>query len=167
MIVYVKNKLFSLKGSSFAEDENGRRLFEIRGKYPSPTRKKFVCDLEGNVLFIVRNKYWHFWTKKVLIYDGQTKEKICKVKEKFFGRRFDIIETEDEYSMESNGFLKGRSIFKNGENIGTWWTGTNSIDTLVRDDFKIETDKMEELPFLVALMIAIDNIDDQRDKELN
>ncbi len=165
MIIYVKNDLVSLRGSSYAEDENGNRVSEIRGKLFSPTRKKFVCDLNGNVLYVVRNKYWHFWTKKILIYDGQTKEKICKVKEKFFGRKFEIIESEDEYSMQSNGLFKGITILRNGEPIGKWWSGSNKLTNFIRDEYMVETDKPEEIYFLIALMIAKDNIDDAKDRD--
>ena len=40
MTFSVKNKFVSLGGGSFVEDDNGNRLFKVKGKMFSPTRKE-------------------------------------------------------------------------------------------------------------------------------
>lgn len=47
MTFSVKNKFVSLGGGSFVEDDNGNRLFKVKGKMFSPTRKKILCDING------------------------------------------------------------------------------------------------------------------------
>ena len=159
MVLYVKNKLISLGGSSFVIDENDENVFEIKGKLFSPTHKKFIYDMQGNKLFTVRNKYWHFFTKKAFIFDKDG-QKYCKIKERFFGRTTDIVDCEDELILKDNGLGKCVSIFKNGKEIGNW--GINF--DLMRDSYKLEVLDETETSLLVALVIAIDNIRDNRRK---
>lgn len=44
----VKNKIISLGGSSFVTDDNGDKMFRIKGRIFSPTHKKIICDTAGN-----------------------------------------------------------------------------------------------------------------------
>lgn len=67
MKVYIKNKLFSIGNGSKVTDENNQPLFEVKGKVFSITRKKYVCDLEGNKLYTVRNKWINWFVHKAYI----------------------------------------------------------------------------------------------------
>ena len=169
MILYVKNKLVSWGEGSFVVDENEEKKFEVVGKVFSITRKKFVQNLNGETLYMVRNKYWHFLTKKALIYDGKTKEKVAKIKERFFGRGYIIVDCEDEITMESLGFGKGFDIFKNGNKIGSWLPNWDlqGVADVMRSSFKVEVLDEADAPFLVALIIAIDNIRDSKRRDRN
>ncbi len=160
MVIYVKNNLVTIKGSSHVVDENGNKLYEVEGKLFSPTKKKFVKDLNGNILYIVRNKFWHMFLKKAFIIDGKTNAKYCKVKEKFFGRAVTVVNCKDEITMKSQGLFKGIAIHKNGKHIGTWWIGSNSVTDLFIDSYRLEVFSEEDCPLLISLIIAIDNIDD-------
>ena len=60
MQLFIKNKIVSVGGSSYVTDENGNRVYNVKGKVFSLTRKKEIKDLEGNTLFKVRNKLWFF-----------------------------------------------------------------------------------------------------------
>ena len=160
MIYYVKNKMVSIGDGSFVTDENGKEHFKIQGKWLSPTRKKFIFDAEGNQIFTVRNKFWHFMTKKALIYNADG-EKICKVKERFFGLGFNFDDCEDDLSVDIE-WGKGMLITKNGKEIGRYTWGVQNALDIFRDCFKLEVFDESETNFLVALVIAIDNIRDQK-----
>lgn len=56
MKVFIKNKIMSWGNGSSVTDETGKTVFEVKGKVFSITRKKFLCDAEGNRLFTVRNR---------------------------------------------------------------------------------------------------------------
>ena len=58
-------------------DEQGNKLFKIKGKIFSPTNKKIVCDPSGNKLFVVRNKFWHFFRRSAFVI-GADGEKLLK-----------------------------------------------------------------------------------------
>ena len=47
MEVIIRNKLFSLRGSSSVKNEQGEDVFFVKGKLFSPTHVKWVCDTRG------------------------------------------------------------------------------------------------------------------------
>lgn len=52
MIVIVRNKVFSLTGSSTVKDEAGKDVYRVKGKLRlfSPTRKKKIYDMDKKLL---------------------------------------------------------------------------------------------------------------------
>lgn len=166
MELVVKNKFFSLGGSSKVLDENGKDVLIVKGKFFSITHKKFVRDLNGNLLFIVRNKYWHFIKRKALIYDAN-KKLVARVIRDFKIRQSYTIEgAQEEIKVVANGpigFGFDNNITMGGKDIGhikrpyVQWT----------DTFNVTVNDPEDAAFLVALVIAIDNIQDQAKKNNN
>ncbi len=67
MKVTIKNKLFTLTGSSSVKDENGQDAFFIKGRFLSPTHVKWVCDKDKNKLFKVRNKWFNFINQRAYV----------------------------------------------------------------------------------------------------
>ena len=161
MKLYVKNKLISVGGSSDVLNENQEPHFKVVGKVFSPTKKKVITDLEGNALFTVRNKFWRFFVKSAFVYDANG-EKIAKVKKKFwsFRNRFFVEGYKDEIAVEGEFFNRHMPVLKNGEKIGT----ISREFSLFQDAYCVESDE-SEIPFLVALTVAIDNIFDEERKD--
>lgn len=156
MILHIKNKLISLGGGSVVKDDMGREMFRVKGKVFSPTKKKYICDMDGNRLFTVRNKFWHFIKNKALIYNADG-ERVAKVRDRWFSFSMEITDCEDDLDMQSNGLFRGRSIFKNGKELATWHY---EVD-LLRDAYRLEVFDESEAAFLVAMVIAVDKILDQ------
>lgn len=158
MKLIIKNKLISWGGSSTVLDENGNEIFKVKGKVFSLRRKKTICDITGKKLFIVKNKLINFWTHKSFIYDSN-KHKLASVKNRGFKGGFDVLGYEDEISLEGWG-IKGYSILKNGEPIGEVKTNILSLT----DTYEVIVQDGQDSAFIVALIIAIDNV---RDKSKN
>lgn len=158
MKVYVKNKLMSLKGSSSVYDENNQDIYKVKGKFFSITSKKKILDMDNNVLYFVRNKFFHFLTHSSFILDAN-KHKIAKVKNRLFKTGFDLIGYEDTISLDGYS-ISGYSIIKNGEKVGT----VRSPMLTLTDTYEVEVDNQEDVPFMVALIIAIDNVIDNTRK---
>lgn len=155
MKVIIKNKFFSLRGSSSVTNEAGESLFIVKGRLLSPTKVKWVCDKTGKKLYKVRNKYINFFVHRAYVYD--TKEKIAKVKHPLFGGKKFIIEGyKDEILIDGDFFSFQSSIVCNGKTIGTIIRNI----TIVNDAFTLEAEE-EDMPFMIALVIAIDNIFDK------
>lgn len=157
MIVTLKNKFFSLAGSSTVKDENGENVFKVKGKLLlfSPTRKKKVFNMENQLLYVVRNKWFNWIVHKAYVFD-QNKNKICTVKKLVRVKQKYVLEDcEDEISIEGNIVGWNFKVMKNSEQIG-------SIQKQIgmSDKFKIEASE-ENIPFIVALVVAIDNIRDK------
>ncbi len=158
MKLIVKNKLISWGGSSTVLDENGNVIFKVKGKVFSLRRKKVICDATGKKLYIVKNKLFNFWTHKSFIYDAN-KQKIASVKNRGFKGGYDVLGYEDEISLEGWG-LKGYTILKDGEEIGEVKTHILSV----ADSYEVTVADDQDPAFVVALIIAIDNVKDNSTK---
>lgn len=155
MKVVIKNKFFSLGGGSSVKDENGADVFFVKGRIFSPTHVKWVCDKDKNKLFKVRNKWFNFINERAYVYEGKTK--LAKVKHPLFsGKKFVVEGYSDEIVIDGEFFSTKSTIMKNGEAVGT----INREFTVVNDTFVLEADETN-MPFMIALVIAIDNIMDK------
>ena len=161
MKVYIRNKLISLGGSSKVLDENKEPLMNVKGKIFSITKKKFIYDKEGNLLYKVRNKWFKFINHAAFIYDAEG-NKIATVKNSYWSLRgkYMVTDYSDEITIEGKFFNLTSTIYKNGEVMGT----IRRDLSLANDYFTLEADE-QDIPFLVALVIALDNISDRKQKE--
>ena len=114
--------------------------------------------MQDNLLFMVRNKWFNQFVHKAYIYNAN-KNKIATVKDKFFNVRkeYFVQDYKDEIKLDGNFFSLSCNILKNGEVVGTIRRKIN----LVADSFELDA-KDEGAQFLVALVIAIDNITDKK-----
>lgn len=155
MRVYIKNKLFSLRGSSSVKDDSGKDVFFVKGKLISPTHKKLILDKDGKKLYKVRNKWFNFFAERAYVYD-ETNTKVARVKHPFMsGKKFVVEGYKDEILIDGDFFSLSSTITRNGKPIGTI---TRKFD--LTDSFCLEADEAE-IPFLIALVVAIDNIMDK------
>ena len=156
MKVYVKNKLVSLRGSSNVVNENNEPVYMVQGKFFSPTKKKKICDLEGRVLYIVRNKWFNFFMPSTYICD-ENGEKLARLKKSFsFKPNFVLEGYRDEIMIDGQAFNRHMQVIKNGEKMGTI---SREFD-LFSDSFCVDCEPAD-MPFMIALTISIDNIYDK------
>ena len=159
MKIIVKNKFVSWGGSSKVEDEHGKPLYNVKGKAFSWTKKKKLKDLKGNVLYRIRNKWptWLLHSAFICDVDGN---KLLKVKQNLrFTTPYVVQECSDD--IQINGYpLTGMQIVRNGEYIGTitkkFWS--------LRDYFELDLPDGQDPAFMIALTIAIDNIQDKSER---
>ena len=158
MKVYIKNKSWSWCGGSSVVNENKEPVFQVKGKVFSITRKKYLCDLDGNRLYTIRNKWFNWFIHKAFIYDSDN-NKIATVKDKWFNikNEYFIEDYKDEIKIDGQFFSLSSTILKNGEPIGT----IRRKLTFINDAFELEANE-QDMPFLIALVIAIDNITDKK-----
>ena len=136
---------FGLDRNCSVVNENKEPVFKVKGRIFSITRVKYVCDMQGNRLFKIRNKWFNWFIHKAYIYDAN-KTKIATVKDKYFTvkNEFFVEGYKDEIKIDGKFFSFHSKILRNGEVMGT-------IDR-------------KFTPFLIALVIAMDNICDKRTK---
>ena len=159
--VSIRNKWISLRGGSLVKDLNEQDVLKVQGKFWTFTRKKFVQDLQGNLIYTVRNKFWAFFVKKAMMYDKDGNQ-VAFIRRKFFS-------VHDRYfiecklgQLEITGNILGFNyrIMLDGKEIGHV-----ARKISLRDSFVLSIEDGQELAFFVALVIAIDNITDQRQQE--
>lgn len=155
MKFFVKNKFGSLGGSSKVYDENGTNLFKVKGKVFSFTRKKKIFDMDGKLLFIVKNKFINWWAHTSFIFDGE-KQKIASVKNRVFKGGYDVVGYTDEIALDGWG-LKGYTVLKNGKKVGS----VKSNIMALTDTYEVEVDDEQDIAFMVAIIVAMDNVNDK------
>ncbi|HIR65329.1 MAG TPA: LURP-one-related family protein [Candidatus Fimimonas gallinarum] len=158
MKVYIKNRVFSLGQGSSVVDENKNALFDVKGRAISITRKKFLYDANGQLLYSIRNKWINFFVHKAYIYDASG-SKIATVKDKWFNvnQEYFVLGYKDEIKIQGKFFGLTSQILRNGNVIGT----VRRQITFIADAFELEADE-RDIPFLIALVVALDNIHDKR-----
>ena len=158
MKVYIKNRVFSLGQGSSVVDENKNALFDVKGRAISITRKKFLYDANGQLLYSIRNKWINFFVHKAYIYDASG-SKIATVKDKWFNvnQEYFVMGYKDEIKIQGKFFGLTSQILRNGNVIGT----VRRQITFIADAFELEADE-RDIPFLISLVVALDNIHDKR-----
>ena len=160
MELHIKNKWVSVGGSSVIQDAEGNDVMKVKGKVFSFTRKKFLTDLEGNTKYIIRNKFWRLFTYRAFILDAEEKVK-ATVRRKIFSLRDRYFVTSDLGNLEVVGNILqfNYRILLDGKEIGHV-----ARKISLRDSFVLTIDDGFDPAFMVALVIAIDNITDRKDE---
>ena len=154
----IKNKMFSIKGNSTVKDENDVDRFVVKGKLISWRKKKRIYDMEGNLLYTVKNKLIKWWMNSCYVCDKDG-HKIARIKQKFklFKKEFTLTGYADEIEIKGDFIQHCLEIYKNGEKIGE--VGKKFVSLV--DRFRLDCYTDADAPLLVALVVAIDNINDK------
>ncbi len=155
----IRNKWITLRGSSYVRDENENNLYKVQGRFWTFTRKKIFQSLDGEPIYIIRNKFWKLFVYRAFIIDPKTNEIICTIRKKFWSLHDHyFIETNKYKNLEIKGNILGFDyhITLDGKEIGHI-----SRKISLRDSFVLDLDH-PDAEFFLALVIAIDNITDER-----
>lgn len=131
MRFWVKNKIMTLGGSSFVTDE------------------------QGNKLFVVRNKFWHFFRRSAFVI-GADGEKLLKITKKFWTNHFLVDNYDSEIVIDGTWTGWNLDVVREGKLAGK----ISRNLTIVRDSFQVDSAADEYNALLASIVIAIDNIFD-------
>lgn len=161
--VSLRNKWVSLRGGTKIKDLNEKDVLYVKGKFFTVTRKKFVQDLEGNTLFTVRNKFWRLFAYKAYVYDKDN-QRVAFIRRKIFSfhDRYFIDCKYGKLEIMGNILTFDYHIKLDDKEIGHV-----SRRISLRDSFVLDLEDGYDLAFYCALVIAIDNITDQRRQDAN
>jgi uncharacterized protein YxjI len=164
MELCIRNKWISLSGSSVIKDINENDVYKLKGKFWTVTRKKFLRTLDDKDLYIIRNKFWTFFVHKAFVINPDNTI-AATIRRKYFSVH-DRYFIDCKYGkVEITGNILGFNyhILLDGKEIGHVARRIS-----LRDSFVLTIDdNVEDIPFFVSLVIAIDNITDQRRSESN
>ena len=160
MDLIIRNKWISLKGSSYVRDMNEKDVYKVAGKFWTFTRKKFVQTLEGETKYVVRNKFWRLFARKALVYN-ETDEVVARIRRKIFSfhDRYFIESKFGQFEIKGNILTFNYHIMLDGKEVGHI-----ARKISLRDSFVLTIDDKFDMYTFVALVIAIDNITDRRDR---
>ncbi len=161
MKVYIKNKFLSLRGDSAILDENLQPIYVVEGKLFSLSHMKKLYDRNNNLLYIIKNRVFNFFRYRTYIYD-QDHQLIATIKDKMFNfkREYFIEGCEDEIRIEGKFIGLTSKIIKNGQVCGI----IRRKITFLADAFELEASE-EDMPFMIAVVIAMDNLIDKKQAE--
>lgn len=161
MKVFIKNKLISIGGSSEVYNENQEVIYNVKGKVFSPTKKKLMYDSNGNLLYVIRNKYWTFIYDSVFVYDANG-NKVATIKKGKWSIKpvYKIIDSVDSLEIKGKFFSRHAQILRNEQVVANM----SKEFTIINDAFTLEAEE-KDIPFFTALVIAFDNFRDNRNKD--
>ena len=113
MKVFIKNKLISLGGGSTVLNEKEEPIFKVKGKVFTFTKKKKIYDMQDNLLYTVRNRFWNCFSDKVFVYNAEG-ERVATIKKHRWSLNvnYEILDTEDEMSIDGRFFSLHSQIMK-------------------------------------------------------
>ena len=153
-----------VRGNSVVKNETEQDVYFVKGKLKvfSPTRKKFINDLAGNTVFTIRNKWFRFLFNSAIIKDAQGNK--MKLKSKMSFKTYYVLTGAGyNYSIGKNPDGYGLAIFKEEQVIATF---NKHGSGFVNDRFNVDYFNESDLPMVVAIIIAFDNIRDKDKKDL-
>ena len=163
MKLIIRNKWISFRGSSEVKDETDtKEVMKVIGRFWSITQKKYIEDLEGNVHYMVRNKFWRIFSRKALIFD-KDKNLVAQVRRKIFSfhdRYFIEKCTIGNMEIMGNIFQHDYNITLDGQQVGHIMRRIS-----IRDSFVLDCADDLEPELMVAFVIAIDLITDRKDAD--
>ena len=161
MELIIRNKWVSFGGSSYVKDINDKELFNVKGKIFSFTRKKFLYDMDGNLKYIIRNKFFRLFQRKAFILNEKGEE-ICLIRRKIFSLHdhYFITSSLGDLEIKGNILQYNYSITLDGKEIGHIARRVS-----LRDSFVLTLDDNYDAATFIAFVIAIDNITDRKDAQ--
>ena len=164
MKLIIRNKWFSpFRQSSYVRDETDTKdVMQVEGRFWTLTSKKYIKDMDGNVKYMVRNKFWKIFIHRAFVFDAEG-NKICTVRRKFWSLhdRYFVEECSlGNIEIMGNILQFDYNITLDGKQIGHIMRKIS-----LRDSFVLDASDEYEPEFLVALVIAIDNITDRKSAE--
>ena len=118
-----------------------------------------MCDLEGNTLFVIRNRWLNPIRHKTYIKDAEG-NRVATVYSKAFDLTRLYADTEKgQYTVQGKFFGRSSTILRDGVPVAI----LERQITVVADAFSLEASP-DDMPFMTALVIALDNLCDNRSK---
>lgn len=154
----VKNKAISLNGGSIVYNEKHEIVFKVSGNFIKNIfglHTKKIKDKDGKKLFVVRNKFWHkpFFRSAIIYANGK---KIATVTNSHFIKNgYEVIGATEPITVEGTGW---NLDIKLGNKIIGKIEPSKEIN--FNNTYVFEAKDQEDVSFLVAMLIAIDNIHD-------
>ena len=156
----IRNKWISFRGSSIVRDLNEKDVLKVQGKFWTVTYKKFIQTLDGETVYIIINKFWKLFAYRAYVIDAKTGAIAATIRRKVFSLH-DRYFMETKYGkVEITGNILGFEyhIYLEGKEIGHVARRISLRDSFV---LTLEDDNTD-IFFWVGLVIAIDNITDER-----
>lgn len=156
MILKMKEKVFTLRANFSIKDENDMDVFFVKGKFLSFGHKATLMDSNEKELMYIEQKVLTFLPEYHVFDENHDEIGMLKKKLTFFKPSYYITSNFGEYEISGDVWSHAFTISKNGkvcaEVSKKWFSLSDTYGMDIKDD--------ENVPFLIAMIIAIDFIMD-------
>lgn len=149
----VKQRLFTFRDSFCIKSEFGQDIFQVKSQMFSIGNKLYLCDMYGDELIYIEQKLFKFLPAYEL-YRGEALAAKVQKEFSFFKPKFNIDSVMGNFTLEGDWFDYNFSIKKNGYTVATISKQMFSFS----DTYMVEVDDNEDQPFIMALVIVIDQV---------
>lgn len=149
----IRQKVFSFGDSFTIKDEMQNDRYIVKGKVFSFGDKLRIYDMAGNEVVYIEQKMFKFLPEYNIYLNGQHAARVKK-EFKLFSHKFNIESSMGQYTVEGNFFGFDFNILKNGNLVAT----ISKKFFAFSDTYGVDISDNENQPFLLALVIVIDQV---------
>lgn len=149
----IKQKIFTFGDNFTIKDENEEDRFVVTGKVFSLGDKLIINDLEGNELIYIEQKVFRF-LPEYNIYGSGKQLATIKKEFTFLKPRFLINSTVGDFEIDGDFLSLNFQILQNGQVVAS----VNKKWLSFSDTYMAEISNNKEQPFMLALVIVIDQV---------
>ena len=152
MVLYIKQKIFSLTDSYNVYDENLQPVYKVESEFFSFLSKIHLFDMYGNELFYIK-KNLTFMFAEYEIYNGELLCAVVKQEFSFFKPKLTVKSSYGDFDIQGDFFNMDFDIMCNGSLLGA----INKEWLSFGDSYSLKVANEKDAAFFTALVIAIDN----------
>lgn len=152
MILYIKQKIFSLADSYNVFDENLQPVYKVESEFLTFLSRIYLYDMYGNELFFIKKRFT-FLFAEYEIYQGDLLCAQIRQEFSFFRPKLTVTSSYGNYDIQGEFLSMDFSISCDGNILGT----INKQWLSIGDSYRLEVAEEKDAAFFTALVIAIDN----------
>jgi uncharacterized protein YxjI len=159
----MREKMFSIGDDSWIEDEHGQRVFRVNGKALRMRRTLKLEDLEGNELCKIQERKLRVRnTMEIEAPDGSRLGLIQKAMITPLRERFEVeVPDQPELKVKGNILDHEYTIKRDGDKIAE----VSKKWLRMRDTYGIEIEPGQDEVLILAVAVALDAMEHDRDVE--
>lgn len=152
MRLYIKQRVFSVRDKYDIYDENQNSIFHVWSKIISLGAQIFLCDMNGQELYHIKERITMF-LKKYELYQGERLVASIQQNLKLFNNSLSIQSSYGNFEIQGDFLAMDFQIYQDGSTIGIiskkWFSWGDSYELSIQEGV--------DAAFFTALVITIDN----------
>lgn len=153
MIFYIREKVFSFGDSFTIRDVNGYDAYKVIGKVFSLGNKLRLCTMDDRELVYIEQKLFKFLPEYHIYMDNDIAA-VIKRELSFFKPKLRIESRFGNFDVEGSILAYNFTVYRNEVAVAD----INKKAFAISDTYEADISDAESYPFILSLVIAIDQI---------
>ncbi len=149
----IKQKIFSFADSFVVKDEYDNPLLKVQGKYFSLAKKLKIFDMQDNEIYYIEQKLFKF-LPEYRIFQGSQQIAFLKKEFTFMKPKINIKSIYGNFTIDGKILQYNFTIHKEEEPVAIIDKKLMSFS----DTYAVDVSDDEDIPFIVTLVIVIDQM---------